>query len=54
MTEADCQECAGPIHTPVQDAEAVAWLGKSAPTFCSQACWDCAEQRAINAAGNES
>ena len=48
-----CDWCDGPVVEPVRDAEAVAWLGKGASTFCSKACLDAHDEQRINAAGNE-
>ena len=45
--------CDGPVVEPVRDPEWVAWLGDSAPPFCSQACLDAHDEARINAAGNE-
>jgi len=39
---------------PVKDPEWVAWLGDSAPPFCSQTCLDAHDEQRINAAGNAS
>ena len=46
-----CDWCDGPVVEDFSDAEWVAWLGDSAPPFCSQACLDAHDEQRINAAG---
>ena len=47
-----CAWCDSPVVEPVRDAEAVAWLGKGAATYCTQACLDAHDEAAQNAEGN--
>lgn len=49
----DCDHCDRPITgTPVRDPVAVSWIGAGAPTFCSAACIDAADEAAIDAEAN--